>query len=357
MKTTHRFIHDTARQLPLDRESVDLIVTSPPYPMVAMWDECFSSWEPFIKDAFDKNDLVRAYELIHNIFEEGLFPNVGIYKQLFNVLKPGGIACINIGDAVRTLDTGFRIFSNHARVLTGMERAGFTPLPDILWRKQTNAPNKFMGSGMLPCGAYVTYEHEYILIFRKGNNRKYSAADKERRVKSAFFWEERNIWFSDIWDVKGARQSKDDGGRTGAFPLEIAFRLVNMYSLQGDTVLDPFGGTGTTALAALAAGRSSISVEIDEALVRRMPSRLVEGRVEAAERTKRRISEHLEFLEARKGKGKEALKHRSQAYGVPVVTAQERLLEFVVPNEVRTLVDGSLHAEYVKAELKSLPSV
>jgi site-specific DNA-methyltransferase (cytosine-N4-specific) len=166
-----------------------------------------------------------------------------------------------------------------------------------------------------------------------------------------------NIWFSDIWDVKGVRQSKDDGGRTGAFPLEIPFRLICMYSCLGDVILDPFGGTGTTALAALAAGRSSISVEIDEALVRRMPSRLVEGRAAAAERTNRRISEHLEFLEARKGKGKEALKHRSQAYGMPVVTAQERLLEFVIPNEVRTAADGCVQATHGKAELKSLPSI
>jgi hypothetical protein len=100
--------------------------------MVAMWDECFSSWEPFIKEAFDKKDLVGAYKLIHNIFEEGLFPHVGIYKQLFDALKPGGIACINIGDAVRTLDAGFRIFNNHTHILTKIKHTKFTPLPNIL---------------------------------------------------------------------------------------------------------------------------------------------------------------------------------------------------------------------------------
>ena len=87
------------------------------------------------------------------------------------------------------------------------EKLGFINLPNILWHKTTNAPNKFMGSGMLPCGAYVTLEHEWILIFRKGGKRVYKKTEeKEIRRDSSFFWEERNIWFSDIWEIKGVKQ-------------------------------------------------------------------------------------------------------------------------------------------------------
>ena len=143
-------------------------------------------------------------------------------------------------------------------------------LPDILWRKQTNAPNKFMGSGMLPAGAYVTLEHEYVLIVRKGSKREFKTEDEKRnRRESALFWEERNIWYSDIWtDVKGTEQSLSNGAsrlRSAAFPFDLAYRLINMYSVKGDMVLDPFLGTGTTIAAAMTSGRnSSIGVEIDE---------------------------------------------------------------------------------------------
>jgi DNA modification methylase len=93
-----------------------------------------------------------------------------------------------------------------------MLKLGFTNLPNILWRKQTNAPNKFMGSGMMPPGAYVTLEHEHILIFRNGGKRQFnSQKEKTNRRQSAFFWEERNQWFSDVWmDLKGARQKIAD---------------------------------------------------------------------------------------------------------------------------------------------------
>ena len=93
-------------------------------------------------------------------------------------MKNGGIACINIGDATRTLNDVFCLYQNHTRIASSMLRIGFLSLPCILWRKQTNAPNKFMGSGMMPPGAYVTLEHEYVLILRKGN-KKEEVGDKE----------------------------------------------------------------------------------------------------------------------------------------------------------------------------------
>src|SRR5206468_5334175 len=106
----------------------------------------------------------------------------------------------------------FILYPNHVRIASHLVRLGFNPLPAILWRKQTNAPNKFMGSGMFPPGAYVTLEHEYVLIVRKGDKRAFdSEVIRSRRRESAFFWEERNDWFSDVWfDLKGTGQNLVD---------------------------------------------------------------------------------------------------------------------------------------------------
>ena len=169
---------------------------------------------------------------------------------------------------VYTLAERFALWPNHARILEACLLFGFDNLPAILWRKPTNAPNKFMGSGMLPAGAYVTLEHEYILILRKGGKREFtSPATKENRRQSALFWEERNQWFSDIWmDLKGTRQAmgkQKKRNRSGAFPFELAYRLINMYSVKGDWILDPYLGTGTTTLAAIASGRNSVGYEIE----------------------------------------------------------------------------------------------
>ena len=185
------------------------------------------------------------------------------------MLKNGRFACINIGDATRKVKDDFCLYPNHARVLTHLLKIGFSALPDILWRKQANTPNKFMGSGMLPAGAYVTLEHEYILIVRKGSKREFKTeAEKENRRESALFWEERNAWYSDVWsDIKGTEQKLSKAisrSRSGAFPFDLAYRLINMYAVKGDTVLDPFLGTGTTVTAAITSGRNSIGVEIDK---------------------------------------------------------------------------------------------
>ena len=157
-----------------------------------MWDGMFAELDPQIGELLESDEAWAAWEAMHCQLDR-------VYIECFRVLQPGCIAVINMGDATRTVAGDFQLFPNHARVLQGMRAAGFSPLPDILWRKPTNSPNKFMGSGMLPAGAYVTYEHEYILVFRKGSKRIFSTpAQKENRRESAFFWEERNRWFSDV---------------------------------------------------------------------------------------------------------------------------------------------------------------
>jgi len=140
----------------VDSESVNLIVTSPPYPMIEMWDDQFSSSNPEIKEALQNGDGSKAYDLMHEELSK-------VWAEVNRVLVGGGIACINIGDATRKVNGAFQLYANHSKITGYFEKMGFQVLPLILWRKETNKPNKYMGSGMLPPSAYVTLEHEYIL--------------------------------------------------------------------------------------------------------------------------------------------------------------------------------------------------
>ena len=250
-----------------------------------------------------------------------------VWQELYRILINGGIACINIGDATRTVGENFMLYANHARILNALVKIGFSALPLILWRKPTNAPNKFMGSGMLPGGAYVTLEHEYILIVRKGSKREFqSAQEKQIRRESAFFWEERNNWFSDVWfGLVGTRQKlKKDATRlrSGAFPFELAYRLVSMYSAKGDTVVDPFLGTGTTMWSAMASGRNCIGFEIETGFREIISANKDTVMASSNNRIHQRIDDHLAYLESRSDdKGK--FKHINRHYQFPVMTRQE----------------------------------
>jgi len=230
-------------------------------------------------------------------------------------------------------------------------------LPDILWRKQTNAPNKFMGSGMLPVGAYVTYEHEYILVVRKGSRREF-ATERERgcRRESAFFWEERNVWFSDVWlDVKGVSQGGVDETarqRSGAFPFELAYRLVCMYSVKGDVVLDPFAGTGTTLAAVLATGRNGIGVELDEGFCDLAREQVAEAGVFANQFNRERLRRHAEFVE--ESGDERPMKHTNVHYEFPVVTGQERELRLDEVRAVREVKGGDFVVVYAGEPLQPL---
>ena len=338
MQTTAKLICGPAQSMTgIADESVDLIVTSPPYPMVEMWDEIFARQDGRIGEQLSCGNGQAAFALMHELLD-------AIWLECNRVMKPGGIACINIGDATRTLDGDFQLYSNHSRILSSFLGQGFAALPDILWRKQTNAPNKFMGSGMLPVGAYVTYEHEYILVFRKGRRRTFTtAAEKAKRRESAFFWEERNVWFSDVWfDVKGTSQGLVDAPtreRSAAFPFELAYRLVCMFSVKEDVVLDPFAGTGTTLAAALTAGRNSVGVEIDKTLVPVAQSLLCSTRSVANEYNCDRLARHAEWAAARTAE-RGPLKYASRHYGFPVMTAQEQDLLLNGVTEIASEADG-----------------
>ena len=326
--------------------SVDLVVTSPPYPMIAMWDEAFGAQDERIRARLQAGEGNEAFELMHRLLDR-------TWDECDRVLKPGGIACINVGDATRTLDGDFRLYSNHWRVLKAFLDRGYAALPDILWRKQTNAPNKFMGSGMLPGGAYVTYEHEYILVLRKGIRRRFESEEEKRlRRQSAFFWEERNTWFSDVWyDIKGTPQAlvtKEARDRSAAFPFELAYRLISMFSIRKDLVLDPFAGTGTTLAAALASGRSAAGIEIDSSLAGVGWDMLASAPEFANRYSRERLARHMQFA-AERTRLQKPLRHMNRHYRFPVMTSQET--DLLIGDVVGSTTDGTdtLRVEHADA--------
>ena len=325
MQTSHTILFSAAQNMGKIKEnSVDLVVTSPPYPMIEMWDDIMASQNSSIKDALDSNNGNKAFELMHKELDR-------VWDECYRVLKNGGFICINIGDATRTINNNFCLFSSHSRIIQHCLGIGLVNLPNIIWRKQTNAPNKFMGSGMLPCGAYVTIEHDYILVFRKGEKRTYKAqTEKTMRKKSSFFWEERNVWFSDLWDLKGTKQkiaNSPTRERSAAFPLEVPYRLINMYSQIGDTVLDPFMGLGTTMQAAMILGRNSVGFEIDCALKDAIESSIMQMNISDINNLiTERFRKHEAFVTERTTT-KGPLKHFNNYLGCEVMTGQEEELE------------------------------
>ena len=344
MKTAHKIYFENSKNMGvIPSASVHLVVTSPPYPMIAMWDDMFSDINSNISTALDKNDGRQAFELMHRELDP-------VWNEIHRILIDGGFACVNIGDATRTIGADFKLYPNHARILTAMIDAGFSILPTILWRKATNAPTKFMGSGMLPAGAYVTLEHEYILVLRKGSKREFKTdQQKQVRRQSAIFWEERNAWFSDVWlDLVGTSQNRGTDktrSRSAAFPFELPYRLINMYSSKNDIVVDPFLGTGTTMAAAMAAGRNCLGFEIDPGFQDQILS--IEDMIIAAStnRLNQRIRNHIDFID-RRLKENYKFKYVNKQYDFSVMTRQEIDLFFNPPERVERIDDQTMEVTY-----------
>jgi DNA modification methylase len=316
MRTEHVLhVGDAATMDAVADESVELVVTSPPYPMIDLWDDLFAARDPDVRAALDAGDGDAAFELMHAQLD-------AVWDDVVRALAPGGVVCVNVGDATRSVGGEFQQYPNHARIVDALRSRGLTPLPDVLWRKPTNSHTKFMGSGTLPPNAYVTLEHEYVLLFRKGGPRSLPPGD-DRRYESAFFWEERNRWFSDLWELRGEEQALGGGAddrrdRSAAFPLEIPLRLIRMFSVRGDRVLDPFAGTGTTALAAMHAARNSVGYDLDGDLFDALDDRLDDLPTQSRRRVAERLDRHRAAMTDRDG-GYEA-----EHFDFRVVTKRER---------------------------------
>jgi len=223
------YYHSSANMSELEDESIHCVITSPPYPMIEKWDNSFE--------------------------DQGCGPNSGLWfdsiallslsiRECYRALISGGILCLNIGDATRTINKNFECYPNFAALTICCKEIGFTPLIPILWKKISNRPNAFLGSGFLPVNAYVSQDHEYIGIFRKGRLRQFHGQQKIQRQLSKFTKFERDLWFQQVWNVQGKTGAKGDSG----WPQEIPYRLMRMFSIIGDTILDPFCGPGEEKL-------------------------------------------------------------------------------------------------------------
>ena len=247
LTTFHRLINGDARDLSfLDDESLHLVVTSPPYWNLKRYQE-----NP------DQLGHIQDYEAFLSELEK-------VWRHAFRVLVPGGRLVCVVGDVcVARRNFGRHlVFPLHADICVICRRIGFDNLNPIVWHKIANASyevangSKFLGKPYEP-NAIIKNDMEFILMQRKpGGYRKPSEA---QRKASKIAKDEFDQWFQQIWNIPGASTKQ----HPAPFPMELATRLVRMFSFTGDTVLDPFCGTGTTMIAALRTGRNSIGVEIE----------------------------------------------------------------------------------------------
>ena len=341
METEHRVVVGDARELSaLDDDSVDLVVTSPPYPLVEQWDETFAALDPAVEDALAAGDGERAFEAMHGVLDS-------VWAEVVRVLADGGIACVNVGDATRSVDGEFRLWPNHTAVTRRLRARGLSSLPGLLWRKPTNSPTKFMGSGTLPPNAYPTLEHEHILLFRNGSTRRFPPGD-DRRYESAYVWEERNEWFSDCWEIPGEDQALGEDPareRSAAFPLAVPLRLIRMFSTHGDTVLDPFWGTGTTTAAAMVAARNSVGYELDAGFRTAFEETVETVPTLSTDLATERLAAHREFAADRAAAG-DPPGYEAEHYDFRVVTKRERRIRLYTVEDVRA-TDADATTRYV----------
>ena len=245
--TAHRLVNGDARDLSfLADESVHLVVTSPPYWNLKRYNE-----NP------DQLGHVQDYEAFLAELEK-------VWRHVFRILVPGGRLVCVVGDVCVARRTFGRhlVFPLHADISVICRRIGFDNLNPIIWHKIANASyevsngSRFLGKPYEP-NAIIKNDMEFILMQRKpGGYRKPTnwQRDASRLTKAEF-----DRWFQQIWNITGASTKH----HPAPFPLELATRLVRMFSFTEDTVLDPFCGTGTTMVAALRTGRNSIGVDID----------------------------------------------------------------------------------------------
>jgi site-specific DNA-methyltransferase (cytosine-N4-specific) len=147
MVTEHKIILGNSQQmLELRDSSLHLMITSPPYPMIKMWDNFFADADPKIRKLWKKLEKDGNEETVRQIYD-GMHNYLSkVWQETYRVLVDGGIACINIGDATRTVNGKFQLYPNHSRITEICEKIGFITLPYILWKKPTTKP-KYKGKG------------------------------------------------------------------------------------------------------------------------------------------------------------------------------------------------------------------
>lgn len=248
--TEHTLNLGDARELDwLPDNSVHLVVTSPPYFNLKKYN-----------DHPDQLGDIDEYEHFHDELDR-------VWRHCFRALVPGGRLVCNVGDvciARRRNNGRHHVLPLHADISVRARRIGFDYLTPILWNKIANAQFEADGNGAGFLGkpyepnAIIKNDVEYILMLRKPG--AYRQPTDEQRATSRLSKEEQAEWFRPVWTgVTGASTRE----HPAPYPIELAFRLIRMFSFTEDTVLDPFNGTGTTSVAAIRANRNSIGNEID----------------------------------------------------------------------------------------------
>jgi site-specific DNA-methyltransferase (adenine-specific) len=247
VKTTHKLINGDARDLSfIPDESVHLVVTSPPYWNLKRYNE-----NP------DQMGHIQDYETFLAELRK-------VWMHVLRVLVPGGRLVCVVGDVcvARRRFGRHLVFPLHADICVMCRQIGFDNLNPIIWHKIANASyevsngSKFLGKPYEP-NSIIKNDMEFILMQRKPGGYR-QPSDRQRR-ESMIDKKDFGRWFQQIWNIPGASLKN----HPAPFPLELATRLMRMFSFVGDTVLDPFCGTGTTMVAALKYQRNSIGVEID----------------------------------------------------------------------------------------------
>jgi modification methylase len=254
-RTSHRLHLGDARDLSWIRdESVQLVVTSPPYWTLKQYAPGNEDQMGHFKDY--KRFLVELDR---------------VWRECARVLVGGGRICCVVGDVCIPRKRGGRhyLVPLHADIQTRSRELGLDCLQPILWNKIANGAMEAEGNGAgfygkpYQPGGIIKNDIEYILFLRKGG--EYRTTPAIQKALSMLTKDEMKTWFRSVWsDVRGA-STRD--GHPAPFPIELAERLIRMFSFAGDTVLDPFAGTGSTSQAAIICGRNSIANEIEAAYV------------------------------------------------------------------------------------------
>lgn len=245
MSTKHLIINgDSRRMSELQDNSIQLVITSPPYWQLKDYGTT---------DQIGYNDTYEEY--INNL-------NL-VWKECYRVLENGCRLCVNIGDQfARSVYYGrYKVIPIRTEIIKFCESIGFDYMGAIIWQKKTTTNTtggaSIMGSFPTPRNGILSIDYEFILLLKKlGTPRK---PDKQLKEASKLSKEEWKEYFSGHWNFGGARQD----GHIAMFPEELPRRLIKMFAFVGDTVLDPFAGSGTTNLAAKNLDRNSAGYEIN----------------------------------------------------------------------------------------------
>jgi len=254
-RTTHELRLGDARDLSwIPDASVHLVVTSPPY-----W-----TLKQYAPDNENQMGHFESYERFLSELDR-------VWRECARVLVGGGRICCVVGDICIPRKRGGRhhVVPLHSDIQVRARRSGLDCLQPILWNKIANGATEAEGNGTgfygkpYQPGGIVKNDIEYILFLRKGG--EYRTTPALQKALSMLTKDEMKAWFRSIWaDLRGA-STRD--GHPAPFPIELAERLIKMFSFAGDTILDPFAGTGSTSQAAIIAGRNSIASDIEPAYI------------------------------------------------------------------------------------------